>query len=198
MKLKKGYRHNPAISPERDRQHLEIHLKAKSLSMKTRLGDWLGEDVKISSFVDAENMKYTMVFLSKKFGRLGSLELIYGGYHVSPLELRCVLSDEGPKGREEREALMKKIYDRARNMFHCQQWQVYYYRDGEEIGTLEFNDEYSRRARNTAFHRAPPGCDTIELLTPKGKIMVKTDMDESGQWEKVKAKKLSVLQNSIA
>jgi hypothetical protein len=184
MKLRKGNRNGPEISAERSLEDIVACLNARSLSIKERLHNWLGEDVKIPGFVDAENLKYTMVFLSKKLGMLGSLELIYGGYQVSPAELKRVAADGGPQGGEEREALMDEIYNKALSMFHCRPWKVFYYREGESLGTLEFLDEYSRRAKKFACRSAPPGCDMIKLLTPQGKVMVKTDMDESGKWER--------------
>jgi hypothetical protein len=145
--------------------------------------------VRILGEPDAENRKYTMAFVSGELGPVGRLDLIYGGQYVSPAGVKYGVYPDG-EGVEKREALMKEIYDKARGMFRCgMYWQASYYREGEEIGTLEFIDEYSRRARNTACHRAPPGCDMIRLLMPKGAVMVKTDMGESGKWEKEKTKK---------
>jgi hypothetical protein len=149
--------------------------------------------VRILGEPDAENRKYTMAFVSGELGPVGRLDLIYGGQHASPADVRYGVYADG-EGVEEREALMKEIYNKARGMFRCgMYWQASYYREGEEIGTLEFIDEYSRRARNTAFRKAPPGCDAIKLRTPHGKVMVKTEMVDSGKWREEKTKKNALL-----
>jgi hypothetical protein len=184
--MKRWFTYKHEQSPAHNLNRLRLHLNKASQSTMMQLGNWLGEEVKVTGTPDAENLCFTMTFVHERLDTLGQADLIFKGARAVPVGVRtrvhtvCWGASDESEDVEERRTMMEKIHKKALNLFILRsRWRIFYYRGEELLHSWTMIDDNMTRVKSTAYRESPPEADMIKLVTPKGKALIRT---EKKQW----------------
>jgi hypothetical protein len=174
---------------EQDLQILRPHIEETSRPVMKRLENWLGGEVKVEGKEDAEHLRFTMTFTHECLGLLGQVNLIFEEGSLSPLPFRVTKTlaltgvldtPEERAAARKRKAALNKILGETKKLFIVKPpWRILYYRGGELIEMRSKTNETMKKVARAAYSEAPPGADTVKLMSPKGKTLIRK---ENKQW----------------